>query len=55
MFIGACSNANGQVNPLPITPVYALGKLQQAHARGMHQIAGLWRAMGDGDALAKER
>ncbi|KKK08106.1 hypothetical protein O162_33565 [Pseudomonas putida SJ3] len=39
---------------MPIAPVYALGKLQQAHAGGINQVTGLRRAMGNGDALAKE-
>ncbi len=55
MLVRARSDTNGQVHNLPIAPVHTLGELQQTHACGVHQVAGLRRTVGDGDALAKER
>ncbi|MNC06686.1 hypothetical protein D3C75_542060 [compost metagenome] len=54
MLVGACGNADGQVDDLAVPPVHAFRKLQQTHASGIHQVAGLRRAVGDGDALAEE-
>ncbi|MCY1415766.1 hypothetical protein D9M71_312590 [compost metagenome] len=55
VFVGTGGNTNGQVDHLPITPVYSLGELQQAYAGGIHQVTCLRRTMGNGDALAKKR
>ncbi|MNP18873.1 hypothetical protein D3C76_1113730 [compost metagenome] len=54
VLIGTGGDADGKVDHLAITPIHALGKLQQAHAGGVHQVTGLRRAMGDGNALPKE-
>ncbi|MNH23634.1 hypothetical protein D3C79_835400 [compost metagenome] len=54
MLIGARGDADGQVDDLAIAPVHPFGELQQAHAGGMHQLAGFGGAMGDGNTLAEE-
>ncbi|MNE52034.1 hypothetical protein D3C80_1466900 [compost metagenome] len=54
MFVRAGSDTDGQVDHLAIAPVHTLGELQQAHPSGMHQVASLRGAVGDGNALAEE-
>jgi len=54
MFVGLCGNTDGQVHHLAITPVHPLGELQQAHARGEHQLTCFGRAVGDGNALTQK-
>ena len=54
VFVGLRGDGDGQVHLLAIAPVHPIGELDQADAGAQHLIAGLRRAMGDGDALAEK-
>ncbi|MCY1402472.1 hypothetical protein D9M71_176150 [compost metagenome] len=53
VLVGFGGDADGQVDGLVVAPLHALGKMQQAYAGALHQMAGFRGAVGNRDALAE--